>query len=564
MHVALVPYTRLCGSHALLLSVDGGSTDACGWASPSLGEDAVETAVSGLLTRLHGTMAEALEGTSLRAKLAAGRGVHEVRLEEADRRLILVPTPHEQPPHDLGVRWIGAAELLQRVDDDSDGDGNSDDGDDGYGGGEAEGDGAAGADAPPPLSRALSSLLAAQNGQRLLRKLAAPVKSAPRTAAAEEVAAAETAAAEAAAQADQSVPRRLATDLFVGGLASASNEPLLRMLGTTHVVLLLGDAAPGGDEGEIGARPGVAGALSAARALDATLIVVPDAEGCVLRGESRHLLAECLGAIEAGLADGGALIAGPLCGAGAAWVSCAHLASGREPCTVRQAFLRCRALFPSCRMSASLAAEAGAFERATAGADVGVAGKLSPGGGRHTRWLWPPPDGVAPAAAVSTASPAPMTPAADSLAPATAGLRLDGAPKAGPPASAPAPPAPAEASERPLVWYRCAKCRTTLFSEAMLETHEPGDGQASFKWSKRTASAAPTECTSLFLQCDSAASLTQVEGKLGCPKCGARLGSYNWSGAQCSCGAWVTPALQVVKSKVDAAAPTRLANLLKR
>ena len=45
--------------------------------------------------------------------------------------------------------------------------------------------------------------------------------------------------------------------------------------------------------------------------------------------------------------------------------------------------------------------------------------------------------------------------------------------------------------------------------------------------------------------------LSQVDGKLGCPKCSARIGSYNWSGMQCSCGAWVAPAIQVVKSKVD-------------
>ena len=44
---------------------------------------------------------------------------------------------------------------------------------------------------------------------------------------------------------------------------------------------------------------------------------------------------------------------------------------------------------------------------------------------------------------------------------------------------------------------------------------------------------------------------TQVDGKLLCPKCAVRLGSYTWSGMQCSCGAWVAPAIQVVKSKVD-------------
>lgn len=52
-------------------------------------------------------------------------------------------------------------------------------------------------------------------------------------------------------------------------------------------------------------------------------------------------------------------------------------------------------------------------------------------------------------------------------------------------------------------------------------------------------------------QSDCADSLGDIEGKICCPKCSARLGSYNWAGAQCSCGAWVAPAVQVIKSKVD-------------
>ena len=62
----------------------------------------------------------------------------------------------------------------------------------------------------------------------------------------------------------------------------------------------------------------------------------------------------------------------------------------------------------------------------------------------------------------------------------------------------------------------------------------------------------------------------EVEGKLVCPKCNGRVGSYNWSGNQCSCknvcrhlmmeyrcinlhagGTWVTPAIQVLKTRVD-------------
>lgn len=36
-----------------------------------------------------------------------------------------------------------------------------------------------------------------------------------------------------------------------------------------------------------------------------------------------------------------------------------------------------------------------------------------------------------------------------------------------------------------------------------------------------------------------------------CPKCTGRLGSFNWAGNQCSCGAWITPAFLIHKAKVD-------------
>lgn len=44
-----------------------------------------------------------------------------------------------------------------------------------------------------------------------------------------------------------------------------------------------------------------------------------------------------------------------------------------------------------------------------------------------------------------------------------------------------------------------------------------------------------------------------LEGKLICinHNCRARIGSFNWSGSQCSCGSWVSPAIQITKSKVD-------------
>ncbi|CAK9780791.1 unnamed protein product [Cutaneotrichosporon oleaginosum] len=44
-----------------------------------------------------------------------------------------------------------------------------------------------------------------------------------------------------------------------------------------------------------------------------------------------------------------------------------------------------------------------------------------------------------------------------------------------------------------------------------------------------------------------------VAGKLVCPnpKCGAKIGSYDWAGVQCGCKEWVTPGFCISRSKVD-------------
>ena len=36
-----------------------------------------------------------------------------------------------------------------------------------------------------------------------------------------------------------------------------------------------------------------------------------------------------------------------------------------------------------------------------------------------------------------------------------------------------------------------------------------------------------------------------------CKKCSLKLGEFFSKGTQCSCGSWVVPAVQIVKSKVD-------------
>lgn len=110
--------------------------------------------------------------------------------------------------------------------------------------------------------------------------------------------------------------------------------------------------------------------------------------------------------------------------------------------------------------------------------------------------------------------------------------------------------------------YKCRKCRFVLFGGDSCINHEPGSGQVSFKWHKQgstgvdgsRSSSSNIQCTSLFIEPVSwMLPLLEgtIDGKLPCPKCSGRLGSFNWAGMQCSCGKWVTPAFQIHKNRVD-------------
>lgn len=83
--------------------------------------------------------------------------------------------------------------------------------------------------------------------------------------------------------------------------------------------------------------------------------------------------------------------------------------------------------------------------------------------------------------------------------------------------------------------YACNKCRLILFSAAEMHPHN--------------ASA----CTSIFLHepLEWMEELSDLEGKILCPKCKNKVGSYCWAGIQCSCAAWITPGIKFLKNKLD-------------
>ncbi len=108
---------------------------------------------------------------------------------------------------------------------------------------------------------------------------------------------------------------------------------------------------------------------------------------------------------------------------------------------------------------------------------------------------------------------------------------------------------------------------------AAAQQHQVGGGETSASSSGAGAGAAAaisttsgdlagadSPCTSFFLQealkwMDDAAKGDDGGaadgGKLLCYGCGARVGALRWAGSQCSCGTWVTPAVQLSKKALD-------------
>jgi len=88
--------------------------------------------------------------------------------------------------------------------------------------------------------------------------------------------------------------------------------------------------------------------------------------------------------------------------------------------------------------------------------------------------------------------------------------------------------------------YKCRLCRKFILFES----------------ENAVSSHIDQQCTSSFLLEPEEWMYGQMagdtQGKFSCPKCKAKVGSFNWSGDKCSCGEWMTPALQINLSKVDA------------
>lgn len=125
---------------------------------------------------------------------------------------------------------------------------------------------------------------------------------------------------------------------------------------------------------------------------------------------------------------------------------------------------------------------------------------------------------------------------------------------------------PVEGKTKGETIYRCKKCRQPLFRDTSLLSHTSGEGKEAFSWKAKSSNTSKTKsdvvCTqSLFIEPVQwmADIVFKQEGKLVCPKCKSKLGSFIWCGEQCPCGAWVAPAFHIQNGKVDLSKPLLLA-----
>lgn len=120
--------------------------------------------------------------------------------------------------------------------------------------------------------------------------------------------------------------------------------------------------------------------------------------------------------------------------------------------------------------------------------------------------------------------------------------------------------------------YRCKKCRRIVASASNILPHMTHEKQI---WRHISSKRSPKEikrvqepvervrkddrtvelCTRIYFVEPLAWMpdiIRNVEGKLNCPKCNTKLGSFSWTaGSQCPCGSKIAPAFYLVPSKVD-------------
>lgn len=104
-------------------------------------------------------------------------------------------------------------------------------------------------------------------------------------------------------------------------------------------------------------------------------------------------------------------------------------------------------------------------------------------------------------------------------------------------------PGIAQENPEPIV-YRCKKCRRIVASQSNLLPHNDKSIQGQKIPCKSLIFVEPIGWMKEINK--------EVQGRLNCPKCSQKLGSFTWiNGLNCPCGKEISPAFYMVPSKVE-------------
>lgn len=109
-------------------------------------------------------------------------------------------------------------------------------------------------------------------------------------------------------------------------------------------------------------------------------------------------------------------------------------------------------------------------------------------------------------------------------------------------------------SERDPKAFKCKKCRRALFLPAAIIPHEENSDTKAFVTKNKNDRKPKGTCSSVFvepIEWMEEIRSGRVKGLLYCPKCRQKVGHFDWAGVQCSCGKWVSPAIQVHRKQTD-------------
>ncbi|TPP55849.1 Dual specificity protein phosphatase 12 [Fasciola gigantica] len=120
--------------------------------------------------------------------------------------------------------------------------------------------------------------------------------------------------------------------------------------------------------------------------------------------------------------------------------------------------------------------------------------------------------------------------------------------------------------------FKCRKCRRRLFTSSNLVGHCKPEPSATDTLAANTIQSDDANVNTVLIKgvtlndsrtpCTLSELFTdplewtrpythEVEGKLYCPGCRAKVGSFNWCGEPCVCGTWVTPAFHFNRNHLD-------------